>query len=105
MKPGEWSQLKTENLVETLRAKGNSGAIFGYNEGTAWDPSTRQLFYLGGDHNDPARFVAYADDTNAWKRLPQPEWLGTTATHGYDHNAIDAVRGNFSLARSAAAAA
>ena len=57
MRPGQWAELKTENLVETHRAKGNSGAIFGYNEGAAWDPRSRQWLYVGGDHNaiDAAR--------------------------------------------------
>ncbi len=27
--------------------------------------------------------------------MPQPDWLGKTATHGYDHNAIDPARGIF----------
>src|SRR5262245_21877731 len=95
LKPGEWAELKTENIVPTLQAKGNSGAIFGYNEGAVWDPASRQIFYMGGDHNDPARFVAYAADKNRWRILPQPEWLGKTATHGYDHNALDPARGVF----------
>jgi hypothetical protein len=95
MKPGEWAELKTTNLVEAHRAKGNSGAIFGYNEGAAWDPRSRQWLYVGGDHNDPARFVTYSADTNSWKVMPQPEWLGKSATHGYDHNTIDPARGHF----------
>src|SRR5262245_1275146 len=95
MKPGEWAELKTTNLIEAHRAKGNSGAIFGYNEGAAWDPRSRQWLYVGGDHNDPARFVTYSDDTNSWKVMPQPEWLGKSATHGYDHNTIDPARGQF----------
>jgi hypothetical protein len=95
MKPGTWAELKTEKLLETHKAKGNSGAIFGYNEGAAWDPTSRQWLYVGGDHNDPARFVTYSADTNTWKVMPQPEWLGKSATHGYDHNAIDPARGMF----------
>ncbi len=95
LQAGQWVELKTENLVPTLQAKGNSGAIFGYNEGAVWDPASRQILYLGGDHNDPARFVAYAAGRNAWQVLPQPPWLGKTATHGYDHNALDPARGVF----------
>jgi len=95
LQAGQWAELKTENIVPTLEAQGNSGAIFGYNEGAVWDPASRQILYLGGDHNDPARFVAYAADGNAWRTLPQPEWLGKTATHGYDHNALDPERGVF----------
>src|SRR5262245_27502107 len=86
MNPRTWAELKTEGLLEGHRAKGNSGAIFGYNEGAVWDPQSRQWLYVGGDHNDPARFVTYSADRNSWTVMPQPDWLGRTATHGYDHN-------------------
>src|SRR5688500_16378174 len=76
MKPGTWAELKCDNLIETLKAKGASGAIFGYNEDAVWDPKTRQFYYVGGDHNDMVRFVTYQDKTNAWKTLPQPPWVG-----------------------------
>jgi hypothetical protein len=95
MKPGEWAELKTDNVVEAHRAKGVSGAIFGYNEGAAWDPRSRQWLYCGGDHNDRTRFVTYSADTNAWKVMPEPEWVGNGTSHGYDHNAIDPARGVF----------
>jgi hypothetical protein len=95
MKAGEWAELKTDNIVETLRAKGASGAIFGYNEGAVWDPKSRQVLYMGGDHNDRVRFVTYSADANAWKIMPQPDWAGGGTSHGYDHNAIDAARGIF----------
>src|SRR5262245_12182069 len=75
MKPGTWAELSTANLVEAHRAKGNSGAIFGYNEGAVWDPRSRQWLYVGGDHNDPARFVTYSADRNSWIVMPQPDWL------------------------------
>jgi hypothetical protein len=93
MRAGEWAELKTDNLVETLRAKGASGAIFGYNEDAAWDPKTRQFLYVGGDHNDIVRFVSYADDTNTWKILAQPDWVGKGTSHGYSHHGVDAERG------------
>jgi hypothetical protein len=86
---------ENRNLVETHRAKGASGGIFGYNEGAAWEPKTQQWLFLGGDHNDQPRFVTYSADTNAWKIVPQPDWLGNGALHGYDHNTIDPDRGIF----------
>jgi hypothetical protein len=95
MKAGEWAELKTEKLIETHRAKGASGAIFGYNEGAAWDPKSRQWLYCGGDHNDRLRFVAYSADSNTWKIMPEPDWVGNGTSHGYDHNAIDPGRGIF----------
>jgi hypothetical protein len=95
MKAGEWAELQTDNIVETHRAKGASGAIFGYNEGAAWDPKSRQWLYCGGDHNDRLRFVTYSADSNAWKIMPEPDWVGNGTSHGYDHNAIDPGRGIF----------
>src|SRR5262245_48302084 len=95
MKVGEWAELKTDNLVEAHRAKGASGAIFGYNEGAAWDPRSRQWLYCGGDHNDRLRFVTFSADSNTWKIMPEPDWVGKGTSHGYDHNAIDHGRGIF----------
>ena len=93
MKPGTWAELKTNNLVGTLRAKGASGAIFGYNEDAVWDPKTRQFYFVGGDHNDTVRFVTYVDATNTWKVLPRPPWVGKGTSHGYSHHGLDVERG------------
>src|SRR5262245_44851759 len=60
MKPGTWAELKTLGIVDTLKATGASGAIFGYSEGGAWDPVGRRFLYVGGDHNGVAKFVAYS---------------------------------------------
>ncbi len=89
MRPGTWAELKTEGIVEALRADGASGAIFGYSEDGAWDPETRRFLYLGGDHNGTPRLVSYSADDNRWRTLPQPAWIGRSTMHGYDHNAID----------------
>ena len=93
MKAGAWAELKTDNLIDTLRAKGASGAIFGYNEDAVWDPKTRQFFYVGGDHNDTVRFVTYEDRTNAWKTMRQPPWVGKGTSHGYSHHGLDVEHG------------
>jgi hypothetical protein len=93
MKAGEWAELKTENQIETLRAKGASGAIFGYNEDAVWDPKTRQFYYVGGDHNDAVRFVTYVEESNTWKVMPKPDWVGKGTSHGYSHHGFDAERG------------
>ncbi len=95
MAPGTWAQLTTTNIVPTLEANGASGAIFGYSEDAAWDPASRQWLYVGGDHNDIARFAAYSADTNTWSRKPQPSWIGSGTMHGYDHNAINPATGDF----------
>ena len=95
MKAGSWAELKTHNLVPTLRARGASGAIFGYSEDGAWDPATEQFLYVGGDHGDEARFITYSAGTNTWKVMPRPEWISRGTSHGYDHNAINPAAGDF----------
>jgi len=99
MAPATWAELKTFKMVETVVSDGASGSLFTYSEDGAWDPATRQFLYIGGDHNGIAEFVSYSADTNTWKRLPRPSWIGTTkgthTMHGYDHNAINPATGDF----------
>ena len=100
MAPGTWAELKTKNIVETIGSDGAGGALFGYSEGGAWDPATRQFLYVGGDHNGVAEFISYSADTNTWKRFPRPSWIpstnnGSSTIHGYDHNAINPATGDF----------
>ncbi len=89
MQPGEWRELDTNNINETLTADGASNIVFGFTEDIKWDPVSRQLFYIGGDHNDAPQFISYSENTNSWQRLPRPSWMGTGTMHGYDHSAID----------------
>jgi hypothetical protein len=80
MEPGTWAELKTAGIVEVLRAKGASGAIFGYSEDGAWDPESRSFYYLGGDHGDTPRFVRYS--TDAWVYLYKHSESGAGAKQG-----------------------
>lgn len=94
MQPGTWAQLTTVNINPTLTNTGGaSGFIFGYTDKAVWDPTTRQLFFIGGDHNGVARFVSYADTTNSWQIQTQPPWIPSTVMHGYHHAAINAGSG------------
>jgi hypothetical protein len=88
--------LTTNNINPTLANTGGaSGFIFGYTESIKWDPVSRQLFFIGMDHNQPSgeRFVSYAESTNSWQILPQPAAMGGSGVgnvnHGYDHHALD----------------
>src|SRR5688572_26324453 len=92
MQAGDWRQLTTNNINATLTASGASGIVFGFTETIKWDPTSRQLFFLGGDHADLPQFIRYAENTNSWARLPRPSWMGSGTMHGYDHTAIDSQR-------------
>jgi len=97
MKPGAWAQLNTGNINKTLSASGASGIIFGYTEYIKWDSVGQRLYYMGSDHNSTsgaiyAEHVQYDAATNIWSRLPEQSWASLqprTASHGYDHGAID----------------
>ena len=94
MQPGTWAQLTTVNINPTLTNTGGaSGFIFGYTDKAVWDPTTRQLLFIGGDHNGTARFVSYTDTTNSWQIQTQPSWIPSTVMHGYHHTAINAGSG------------
>lgn len=91
MAAGEWREIATRNINQTLGAKGSSGTVFGYTDNLKWDPMSRQLFYAGGDHGDSAWFLAYSAETNSWRRIGKlPKW-----SHGYDHSAIDPAGRSF----------
>ena len=89
MQPGEWRELATSNINQTLTASGASGIVFGYTDKIVWDPTSRRLFFIGGDHNDAPQFVSYSESTNSWQRLTRPAWMGGGTMHGYNHTAID----------------
>jgi chitodextrinase len=92
LQPGQWATLDTLNINPTLLAKGAAGYITGNAESIKWDPVTRQLFFLGMDHQPGAgqRFVSYSESTNTWQILPQQSWMQSPdVNHGYDHKALD----------------
>src|SRR2546422_6521540 len=93
MQAGTWAQLNTNNINPTLSDGGVSGVIFGYTEYIKWDPVSRRLYYLGGDHfasgTPVMRHVQYDENSNSWSILPEQSWFTAYASHGYDHGAID----------------
>jgi hypothetical protein len=91
MAPGSFATLQTSNITNTMQATGASGLITGYADKGVWDPTTRQLFFIGGDHGGGSRVVSYRESTNAWQILPLPSWIPpptATPMHGYHHSAI-----------------
>ena len=100
MQPGTWAALTTININPTLSDPlGASGFIITYTEYIKWDPVSRRLYFLGGDHylsgTPVMRHVQYDEATNTWSILPQQSWFTVFASHGYDHGALDPVHRYF----------
>jgi hypothetical protein len=107
MKPGTWAELKTEGYTADL-LKVQSHHILEYTAAAAWDPTSRQVLFVGQGHYSALKFISYDAATNAWKLRDTPTWWkGDARTgkgpigHAYYNNAIDPVRGVFYLHQSA----
>ncbi len=104
LKPGEWGELATNNINVALgetSGKTATGDIIPYAEGVVWDPVSRQVLFIGSDHNYykesyiSRRFVSYSDATNSWTIRSNPPWFQPSGGHAYDHNAIDPIGREF----------
>jgi hypothetical protein len=102
LQPGEWAELATNGLEAALENPGGSShTILAYSDGGAWNPSTQQFFYIGGDHmGGPQRFIGYDAETNTWTTKPHPAWMPTSdnPNHTYDYQAIDVARSHYYFA-------
>jgi hypothetical protein len=62
-----------------------------------WAPTTRQIFFVGGDHNGCEKFISYSTVSNSWTIEARPGHLGSCPAqdHSYNYNALDPVGGYF----------
>lgn len=105
MNPGDWAQLTTINLPETLGyATGSyaTGHDLSYADYLKWDSAGKKLMYLGADHyHNPSpwviHFSVYDEPTNTWSRYAQQDWMTNfgSRSHGYDQGAFDPSRRQF----------
>ena len=107
MKPGTWAELKTEGYTADL-LKVQNHHILEYTAAAGWDPTSRQVLFVGQGHYSALKFISYDAAANAWKlRETPPWWKGDAQSgrgpigHAYYNNAIDPVRGVFYLHQSA----
>jgi len=99
MQPGQWAKLPTQNLPQVLADGGASGHCLPFSDGAAWDPTSRRVFYIGGDHDgDSERFLSWTDNgASTWVREPHP-WVlsgSVNQNHSYDYQAIDTAGGYY----------
>src|SRR5499427_3031004 len=107
MKPGTWAELKTRGYTADL-LKVQSHHILEYTGAATWDPTSRQVLFVGQGHYSALKFITYDAAANVWKlRETPPWWKGDAQSgkgpigHAYYNNAIDPVRGIFYLHQSA----
>jgi hypothetical protein len=98
LQPGQWGELVTQGINDTLSETGptsHSGVITGFADKMVWDPTTRQGFFVGSDHDVLQQFVSFNANTNTWQRLPRGYWMPAPTDynngmgHGYEHSMID----------------
>ena len=98
MQPKEWRELTTVGFTSNLLwidSNGGADCVFNYSDDMTWYPGTREIYYIGGSHYGPGRFIIYNDSANTWRRnMPSTAWLDRLG-HGYDHNALDQKTGRF----------
>src|SRR5713101_30120 len=109
MQPGTWAVLNTSgfNNGDILVTQG-SGCTTGdyvtqFMSKATWDASTKKYLLYGASHGTcyVQKFDIYTDSTNTWSAGPlYPGTCSGTLNpscfeHGYEHDAVDPVAGNF----------
>jgi hypothetical protein len=118
MKPGEWAELKAKRpnrLMRVFVGHRDSGKevwhhIAGWTDDGKWDPKTRQFLFMGFRMQN--KFIAYSEDSNEWRILPDPYGWNTPGKgtfkdtrktgfgHVYGRNALDAEHSIFYVSLS-----
>jgi hypothetical protein len=97
MAPGSWTLLNTNNFSYELLEDAGNYNIFEYCDNATWDAKTEQVLFLSSGHTVPGKhgaFIRYQANDNTWYEHSIPS-LMAEPRHGYDHNAIDPVKGIF----------
>jgi hypothetical protein len=129
LQPGAWCELATNNLDAALSSdyvienypggSQGSGSHLSEAQGAVWDPTSRQVLFVGADHiTNPdghglryMGFVTYSAATNSWTNRwtgplvgseiqGLPSWITPGVHHGYDYNTIDPSGGQLYIRHS-----
>jgi hypothetical protein len=96
MTPGSWAELKTSGLTPALLEvphRVQTYNILEYQNSGVWDPTSRQVLFVGGPHENQGRFISYDEATNTWRQEPDPGPDYVLYNHTYDHNTINPSAG------------
>lgn len=85
-----WAQLtsaKGRELWASPVGEGAGGIRNAYATKLAFDPATKNMYFIGDDHNAPLHFFKYDEAANAWSEGPALPWSVSegSADHGYEH--------------------
>ena len=99
---GQWRELQTSGLFNAVKDNGSSLQIVTYGYEMEWHPQSREIFFLGGDHNGCEKFISYSTLQNQWTIEPRPSFLPScpTQNHSYNYNALDPTGGSFFYANN-----
>jgi len=97
MRPGTWAELETNGFAKGAILAPQGRSITESADSACWDPLSRQFLFQGVSDPDPKwTFVAYSDETNAWRTLPPyPDLAGLTRGESAEHNTVDPATGDF----------
>ncbi len=98
MAPGTWAELETKGLTPDLLQVPRPTMVYNvleYQNSGVWDPTSRQVLFIGGPHDGLGKFITYDEATNTWRQEPDPQPQEMLSTHGYDHNTINPRTGDF----------
>ncbi len=96
MAPATWAELKTNGLTPTLLQVPSHVQVYNvleYQNSGIWDPTSRQVLFVGGPHESQGRFISYDEVTNTWRQEPDPSPSYLLYNHTYDHNTINPAAG------------
>lgn len=96
MAPGTWAELKTSGLTPALLQVPTHVMVYNileYQNSGVWDPTSHQVLFVGGPHENQGRFITYDEATNAWRQEPDPTPSYLLYNHTYDHNTINPATG------------
>jgi len=96
MAPGTWAELKTSGLTPAFLQVPTHVQVYNileYQNSGVWDPTSRQVLFVGGPHENPGRFITYDEATNTWRQEPDPTPSYILYNHTYDHNTINPAAG------------
>jgi hypothetical protein len=96
MAPMSWAELKTSGMTPALLQVPTRVMVYNvleYQNSGVWDPTSRQVLFMAGPHENQGRFITYDEASNTWRQEPDPSPSYLLYNHTYDHNTINEAAG------------
>lgn len=104
--PGEWRTLSTDSdgsgFSGNLLAVEPPANILQFADKGMWNPSTRQMLFMGEGHIASMKYISYSEATHRWQEEPKVPWDCTPGCasnfgaigHAYHHSTINPTNGD-----------